>query len=373
MANTGNKVYQFLVQVDSSTMTPTGLRKANVVGDPDYVAPVQDYTLCPVTAWQPINPACETGPACQPGWILSPDKSSCQMTETAAATPPSGNGGSPGIAAAIQNVAWGDGGALLFVNGFNANGSGTSPVALLTPHFWVNGTSPWNNATRNTTDGRMNAAGIWVAGNLTSGLPVNEFIGFSRKITTTVAKTVFVGIGGDNEVKIVVNGVQLIDMVNQNGAPNFSYWNIYPVSLLAGDNYIEVYGLNQGGAAGFAAEIYDMTAAQLMAATSQANLNIIFTTAGIAGQPFNLGQTIGYSCAPGWSLDTSAETPTNPPVCKRIDTTTPSIVNTGIKSFANRQRLTNGALDGYVEPNTNGGGLGPYFPPVQDLINCPTS
>lgn len=373
MANDGKKVYQFLKQVNASTLDPTGLRKANVMGDPDYVAPVVDYVKCPVVAWQAIDPSCLTTPSCGPGYTLSPDNTTCQLTEQTSATPPSGNGGSPGTAGKVSNVAWGDGGALLFVNGFNPDGSGTAPIALLTPHFWVNGTSPWNNATRNTTDGRMNVGGIWVAGHEMDGLPNNEFIGFSRKITTAVAKTVFVGIAGDNEVKIVVNGVQLIDMVNQNGAPNFSFWNIYPVNLIAGDNYIELYGLNQSGAAGFATEIYDMTAAQLQAATSSSDLIILFSTANIIGQPFNLGQTIGWSCAPGWSLDTTNQSPTNPPVCKRIDYATPSLTNTGMKAFANRARITNTVPDGYVEPNTNGGGLGPYFPPVQDLTNCPTS
>lgn len=373
MANTGRKIYQFLVQVDATTNEPTGLRKANVVGDPDYVAPVTDYVKCPVVAWQAVDPSCLTQPGCQPGWTLSPDGTTCQQTQTSAATPPSGNAGSPGTVGKVNNVAWGDGGALLFSNGFNPDGSGSSPIALLTPHFWVNGSTVWSTATRNTTDGRMNVNGIWVAGNESSGLPVNEFIGFSRKVTTDVAKTVFVGIAGDNEVKIVVNGVTLIDMVNQNGAPNFSYWNIYPVSLFAGDNYIELYGLNQGGAAGFAAEIYDNTAAQIQAATSAAQLNIIFATGVIVGQPFNLGQTIGYSCAPGWSLDTSNQSPTNPPVCVKVNSQTPTLQNTGMKAFANRIRITNTVPDGYEEPNTNGGGLGPYFSPVQDLINCPTS
>lgn len=366
-------MYQFLVQVNAGTMEPTGLRKANVVGDPDYVAPVTDYVQCPVVSWEAIDPSCLTQPGCQAGWTLSPDGTTCQQTQTSAATPPSGNGGSPGTVGKVSNVAYSDGGALLFANGYNPDGSGSNAIGLIISHFWVNGNAPWNNASRNTTDGRMNPNAIWVAGNETSGLPYNEFIGFSRKITVTEATTVFVGIAGDNEVKIVVNGVQLIDMINQNGAPNFSYWNIYPVSLLAGDNYVELYGLNQGGAAGFAAEIYQNTAAQIQAATSVGDLNIIFATGSLVGQPFNLGQTIGYSCAPGWSLDTTNETPTNPPVCVKVNSTTPTLQNTGMKAYANRARITNTVPDGYVEPNTPTGGLGPYFPPVQDLVNCPTS
>lgn len=59
MANTGRKIYQFLKQVDADTMVATGLRKANTVGDPDYVAPVADFATCPIISWQAINPFCE--------------------------------------------------------------------------------------------------------------------------------------------------------------------------------------------------------------------------------------------------------------------------------------------------------------------------
>jgi len=46
-------------------------------------------------------------------------------------------------------------------------------------------------------------------------------------------------------------------------------------------------------------------------------------------------------------------------------------VNTGYKKFLNRRRLINGTPDGYIEPNLQGVGLGPYFPPVYDISFCP--
>ncbi len=49
MANTGRKVYLYLKQVDATTGIPTGIVKANVVGDSDYVAPVIDYDVCPLS------------------------------------------------------------------------------------------------------------------------------------------------------------------------------------------------------------------------------------------------------------------------------------------------------------------------------------
>lgn len=47
MANTGRKIYPWLIQVDDSGM-PTGLRKPNDPSDPDYVAPIVDYVDCPL-------------------------------------------------------------------------------------------------------------------------------------------------------------------------------------------------------------------------------------------------------------------------------------------------------------------------------------
>lgn len=366
MTNTGRKIYQFLKEVNVATGVPTGVVKANVVGDPDYVAPVVDYLLCPITSWEAMDPFCLRDTVCAPGYTLSSDGSVCQKIQTDVAIPPSGSGGTPGVAAKVNNAQWNNGGGRIYAPGYALDGSGTVSTSLLLPHFWVNGNYPWDSMGRNTTDGRMNVCGIWS----TEATPDNEFIGFSRKITLTAAKTYYVGIAGDNVVRIVVNGVKKVEATNIDGGPNFNFWNIYPVELRAGDNYIELYGMNLGGPAGFGAEIYNMTEAELAAAASETDLNIVFSTQSVVGQNFDLGQTQGWSCASGWSLDTSGP---GDPICTLIETATPSLVNTGYKGFTNRRRIVNGTPDGYSEPNADGSGVGPYFPPVLDLVNCPTS
>lgn len=58
--NTGVKRYTLLRQYDSATGLPTGVTKANTVGDPDYVPDVIDYVHCPITSWQPAFPFCVT-------------------------------------------------------------------------------------------------------------------------------------------------------------------------------------------------------------------------------------------------------------------------------------------------------------------------
>lgn len=47
--------------------------------------------------------------------------------------------------------------------------------------------------------------------------------------------------------------------------------------------------------------------------------------------------------------------------------------NTGYKFYSNRRRLINGIPDGYEEPNTISGGIGPYISPVIDYDSCPTT
>lgn len=360
--NTGKKIYQFLKQVNSLTGLPTGIIKPNVIGDPDYIPPVVDYIKCPINSWVPIDEFCLTTKTCAPGWILNSDKTSCVQVETQAATPPSGNGGTPGTVIKINNIQWNNGGALLFDTGYAVDGVGTY-TNLTTPHFWVNGNTTFDPSSRNLIDSRMNVAGIWGS----PAAPDGEWIGFSRKITTTEAKIVYIGMSADNAFKFTVNANILVSTDNILGGPNFNYWNIYPVQLKKGDNYIEMYCENFAGDAGFAAEIYDNTAAELIAATQESDLNIVFSTRNIVGQLFDLGETLGWSCPVGWSLDNNGSIY----FCVRENSTAPTIVNTGLKGFNNRMRLHNGVADGYVEPNLENEGIGIYFPPVVDPVSCP--
>lgn len=46
--NTGKKIYTNLIEVHSITGTPTGNSKLNSFGDPDYIAPITDLSMCPV-------------------------------------------------------------------------------------------------------------------------------------------------------------------------------------------------------------------------------------------------------------------------------------------------------------------------------------
>lgn len=47
-ANNGQKVYTLLVEINTRTGLPTGRVKPNIPSDPNYIAPVEDLTACPL-------------------------------------------------------------------------------------------------------------------------------------------------------------------------------------------------------------------------------------------------------------------------------------------------------------------------------------
>lgn len=49
MANTGRKITVTLKEVYQDDLSPTGNTKPNDIDDPDYIAPSEDLTACPVT------------------------------------------------------------------------------------------------------------------------------------------------------------------------------------------------------------------------------------------------------------------------------------------------------------------------------------
>lgn len=311
-----------------------------------------------VITWKASSPSCLIAPGCAAGYSLNPTGTACIKEESIAATPGSGGSGTAGTAAPISDPVWNMFGGRLFAPGYPISGDGVRAVDIIDAYVW--------KSNMDITRSRMNIAGIWSS----TPTPAYEKIGFARKIFTPVAKTVFVGMAADNAFTFRLNGEVLVSvetgMLENN--PNFNYWNMYPVQLLAGDNYIEMLGWNFSDQAGFAAEIYDCTQAQLVAVTTESELEpyIIFSTRDIIGENFDLGHTQGWSCPVGWSLRIEGDVHT----CVRMVSGTVLQVNTGLKEFGTRDRYRNEVYDGVSEPNDDAGD-GPYFPPVEDIDACP--
>jgi hypothetical protein len=246
--------------------------------------------------------------SCNPSYTWTPyDDNSCFRQVVTGAT-------SPSTTLSVVRTSYKEyskNGAIFYQPGFSICGTGTTYGTVTTANIWA-------NPTQSTSQGPLNRTAIWdtTAPNAT---PISTWLGFSQCLTgVTSTKTYYVGIAADNEFRLVLDGVQILNTTvppatySYQGAA-FWNWHVYPVVIGAGSHTLEIYGLNQPGSvlnpAGFGCEIYDATLAQLTGATSLSNLNIIFSTSGAS--QFTVVQNTsgtylssGYTCPSGYVYST---------------------------------------------------------------------
>lgn len=149
---------------------------------------------------------------------------------------------------------------------------------------------------------RLNTVGIWTTA---APNPVNEWIGFSQCIQIQTSGTYCIGIGGDDCVRIKIDGVLMAEACI--GFFDFNYWHVFEVNLTAGNHVIVVEGKNAGGPAAFGAEIYNATVATLQGFTTAAEVQgvTVFSTfpKRTDDSVFETGENSGYSCPPGYTYD----------------------------------------------------------------------
>jgi len=280
------------------------------------------------------------GCTCSEGYSVTNDGLGCYKVTTTSAT--SVDTKEPGTGAG--NGAYGDFGVVMYnVDDFNLNGSSISGTYAYDGRYF--GTNANMTVSELFWSNRMNYNGVWVSGNST-------YVGtlsFCTTINVPTTKVYYIGIAGDNEIMIKVNGTTIVDQPaggtpvggTTNPTNNFKYWHVYPYTLSAGPNIVELSNYNSGSVGDYAAEIYDNTLAQLTGATSASSINIIFSTGDYlparaisgrtttvadnlvefienvdAGSKYGEGFCTNYSCQSGYVLDTSdPETPT----CKLIE------------------------------------------------------
>ncbi len=268
------------------------------------IDPTQYYVLkavndlCGFVYTQPVMLA----PYCQPGYTLSGDESYCYLTSIVAATPPS----APQNTVSQTNGNYSVDGTYIYAPGYATDGTGASSQISLSNGFW-------NNVGADTTDGPLNRSGLWVA-----SPGANQQIGYSVCLDLPVDATYLIGIGTDNYGIINVDGNNIVTqnpttLAAQYNAMypgigdfvTFRIFHVYPVDLLAGTHVLELIGYNVSGPAALGAEVYNMSAAALAAATSYAGMGagLIFSSKDYIGMPVQLGTSgIGYSCPSGYSL-----------------------------------------------------------------------
>jgi len=155
------------------------------------------------------------------------------------------------------------------VKASNGTGALISPIAAVQSNLW--GADGFCNS---SMAGRLNNAGIWPDdGNSTDfdDNPLNVDVCYSYCLDVPETRQYLIGIAGDNEVKIYVDNVLWVYLSSRDSSGNpdnsvgrpFYHWHTFPVTLQAGQRNIRLCGRNFDQVAAFAAEIYDLTLAEI--------------------------------------------------------------------------------------------------------------
>jgi len=198
----------------------------------------------------------------------------------------------------IAAIEYSDFGTRFFASGYSTDGSGTVAATSLTA-------SVWRRTQPSGLDGPLNRSGK-------SGSTVQDYYwyGYSTCLSgITAGKTYYIGVGADNEYRLRLDSTDVVNTYtpSTSGSVNtFKYWNVYPITLSGGNHTLELYGLNEGAIQGFGYEVYDNTLAQLTAATTISQLNIISsssgkTTAEVVQNVNGIYLSSGYTCPTGYA------------------------------------------------------------------------
>lgn len=186
-------------------------------------------------------------------------------------------------------------------------GGAQFPGGLIVPNAFFG--QNWATST-NGLGGRLNQVGVWACDEEVAGrtqFPVGEWIGFATCIDIPEDGDYLVGMAADNNLRFSINGNLAFSLTNGNTS-SFNYWWMNPIHLSAGAHTILLEGLNNGSEANFGAEIYgpfpagSLTNDAAMAAADVEN-NIVFSTLDMLGGVFTTGESSGYSCPSGSSID----------------------------------------------------------------------
>lgn len=255
--------------------------------------------------------------SCPEGYTLSEDGTYCFKIETMAPTITE----SDFCLAASPNSAYGTFGSRIYAPGFS-----DSTLRIEFPntdtYIFANLSLPGQWLNNAGTLGPMNREAVWIDsdcdGNkdaLASGVQTTIACEFNN--TSGVSRTIYVGIGSDNQFILKVNGTVVATMTTPIVTETFKIWHIIPITVEPGINYINAVAIGDGSvndAVGLV--VYDNTAAQIQAATSDASLNIAFKSSTLIGDSYDIA-----TCPATWSLDTSGGQGNY--ICKRILTTPP--------------------------------------------------
>ena len=242
------------------------------------------------------------------GYVVSPDGLQCELNET---TPPTITNSGYCLATS-QNGAYSNYCSRIYTSSFTNLTLQIDPYTILPLGGGSNAgifqqlitSGQWANDTASSTLGPLNREGVWIDSDCDGdkdplGVGVQTTIAYSYN-NVGAPKTIYVGIGADNQFQLVVNG-NIIATFGTGGDYQFKVWHIIPINVITGPNLINVIATGDGSvndAVGMV--VYDNTAAEIAAAASDLDLNIPFASHSLRGTSFDVA-----TCPSGYSLDTS--------------------------------------------------------------------
>jgi len=306
----------FTTTTTSTTSTTTSTTTTTTIEPTTTTTTSTTSTTTSTTTTTTVEPTTTTTTTvcdCPPGFTVLPDESGCVAVNE---TPPS-IVDTLLTADITPNDAYGNGGFRIYnINDYDILGNSISTTYAfqgLTAAFGGPTPEPANTAFWRQ---RLNTTGVWVSGNAFWPDPAYpDYVSLCDTVELTESKIYYIGIAGDNDVTIKLNGTIIVDQYGIGSSAagtniNFNYWHIYPVQIPAGTNVIELEGWNRTQVGGFAAEIYDNTLSELIAATSTAMINIVFTTENYrsTGPLYNSNFCSNFGCPGGYSYDIDSGT-----------------------------------------------------------------
>lgn len=167
----------------------------------------------------------------------------------------------------------------------------------------------WGNPATLSGVGPMNREGVWIDSDcdgtkdpLAAG--VKTTLAYAYNNISGVPKTIYVGLGADNNFELLVNGVSIANSATVFDSNPFKIFHIFPIVVNPGVNFINAVATGDGTINdAMALTIYDNTPAEILAATSDVELNVLFLSSSLRGTTYDVS-----TCPATWSLDTSGGT-----------------------------------------------------------------
>lgn len=165
-------------------------------------------------------------------------------------------------------------------------------------------TPQWANPLSSLSVGPLNREGVWIdsdcdgnKNSLSTGTVATIAFIYNN---LGPAKIMYIGCGADNRFKVIVNDTEVADSGTAGGT-QFRIWHVIPVNVIPGINRFNVKGIGDGTINdSIGAVLYDNTSAEILAAVSDAALNIIFKTSSLRTHTFDVAD-----CPTGYTMDTS--------------------------------------------------------------------